>query len=55
VVKEKNQATNSANMELKNANPNGGNVVASNVIKVGFYFLEILKIEFRNRHLMLFF
>jgi hypothetical protein len=29
-----------ANMELENVNPNGGNVVASNLIKVNFFFLK---------------
>jgi hypothetical protein len=42
-------------MELKNANPNGDNVVASNLINVNFFFLKILNIEFKNEHHMLFF
>jgi hypothetical protein len=42
-------------MELKNVNPNGGNVVVSNMINVNFFFFEIVKIELKNKDHMLFF
>jgi hypothetical protein len=43
-------------MELKNVNPNGDNVVVSNLINVNFFFfLTIVKIEFKNEDHMLFF
>jgi hypothetical protein len=42
-------------MELKNINPNGDNVEISNLINVYFFFLKILKIEFKNKDHMLFF
>jgi hypothetical protein len=43
-------------MELKNVNPNGGNVVASNLNNVNFLiFVKIVKIEFQNKHWMFFF
>jgi hypothetical protein len=32
-------------MELKNVNPNGENVVASNLINIKFYFWKIVKIN----------
>jgi hypothetical protein len=33
-------------MELKNVNPN---VVPSNLININFFFLKIVKIEFKNK------
>jgi hypothetical protein len=42
-------------MELKNVNPNDDNVVVSNLIKVNFFILKIVKIEFKNKDHMLFF
>jgi hypothetical protein len=42
-------------MELKNVNPNGDNVVVSNPINVNFFFLKIVKIEFKNEDFILFF
>jgi hypothetical protein len=42
-------------MELENVNPVGEtNVEANNLIKVNI-FLKILKIEFKNKHHMVFF
>jgi hypothetical protein len=41
-------------MELKYVNPNGDNVVVSNIINVNFFFL-IVKIESKNKSHMLFF
>jgi hypothetical protein len=38
-------------MELKNVYPNGDNVVASNPNNANFFFfLETMKIEFKNKH-----
>jgi hypothetical protein len=42
-------------MELENVNPNGNNVVASNLINTNLFFLQIVKIEFKTKHHMLFF
>jgi hypothetical protein len=42
-------------MELKNVNPNADNVVVSNLININFFFLKIMKIEFKNKDHMLFF
>jgi hypothetical protein len=42
-------------MELKNVNPNGDNVVASNLINVKKKNSEIVKIEFKKKYHMLFF
>jgi hypothetical protein len=42
-------------MELKNINLNDNNVVSSNLINTKFYFLKIVKIEFKNKHHVLFF
>jgi hypothetical protein len=42
-------------MELKNVNPNGGIVVASNMINFNFFFLKIVKIELKNEDHILFF
>jgi hypothetical protein len=42
-------------MELKNVNSSDGNVVASNLINVNLFFLEIMKIEFKIEDHMLFF
>jgi hypothetical protein len=36
-------------MELKNVNPNGNNVVPRNLIKVNFFIIKIVKIEFKNK------
>jgi hypothetical protein len=41
-------------MESKNSKPNGGNVVASNLNNVNFFW-EILNIEFKRKYHMLFF
>jgi hypothetical protein len=40
---------------LKNVKSNGENVVSSNLIKVIFLCLKIVKIEFQNKDHMLFF
>jgi hypothetical protein len=40
---------------LNNVNPNGENVVANNINHANFFFLENVKIDFRNKHHMLFF
>jgi hypothetical protein len=42
-------------MELENVNPNGNNVVASNLININFSIFEIVKIEFKNKNHTLFF
>jgi hypothetical protein len=43
-------------MKLKNVNPNGENVVASNLINMDFFFpWKIVKIELKNEDHMLFF
>jgi hypothetical protein len=42
-------------MELKDVNPNGDNIAASNLINVYFLLLKIVKIEFKNEDHMLFF
>jgi hypothetical protein len=42
-------------MELIYVNPNGKNVVTSNVINIDFFFQKIVKIEFKNKDHMLFF
>jgi hypothetical protein len=42
-------------MEFKNVNPNGDNVVVSNLIKINILSLKIVKIEFKNKDHMLFF
>jgi hypothetical protein len=42
-------------MELKNVNPNGNNVVASNVNNINFFFLKNVKIEIKKKHDMLYF
>jgi hypothetical protein len=42
-------------MELKNINPNGDDVVASNLNNMEFFFWKIVKIELKNKHHMLFF
>jgi hypothetical protein len=39
-------------MELKNVNPNGDNVVISNLNNVNYYFV---KIEIKDKYCMLFF
>jgi hypothetical protein len=41
-------------MELKNVNPNGDNVVASNININNFIFLKIVRIGLKNKHYMLF-
>jgi hypothetical protein len=45
--KRKKKIANSANMELKNVNPNSGNVVESNLNNHKFFIL-IVKIKFKN-------
>jgi hypothetical protein len=42
-------------MELKNINPEADNVVPSNLISISFIFLKIVKMEFKNEDLRLFF
>jgi hypothetical protein len=42
-------------MELKKINPNGDNVIISNLINVNFIFWKIVKIEFKNKDHMFFF
>jgi hypothetical protein len=37
-------------MELKNVNPNSGNVVVSNPNNVKFFKIRIVEIEFKNKH-----
>jgi hypothetical protein len=44
VIKGKNQIANNANVELKIVNPNGDNVVASNLNNVNLLLLKIVKI-----------
>jgi hypothetical protein len=42
-------------MESKNVNPNGDNVVASNLININLFIFEIVKIELKNKdHTLLF-
>jgi hypothetical protein len=41
-------------MQLKNVNPNSGNIVVNNPINIKFYFLEIVRIELKNEHHMLY-
>jgi hypothetical protein len=43
VIIGKKLIANNANMELKNVNPNGDNVVASNLNKVNFLIFENCK------------
>jgi hypothetical protein len=40
-------------MELKYVNPNGDNVVASNLNNTDFFFWKIVKIEPKIKHVML--
>jgi hypothetical protein len=42
-------------MELKNVNPNGSNVVVSNLINVNFFGGKIVMTKFKIKHHMLFF
>jgi hypothetical protein len=42
-------------MELKNVNPNGGDVVISNLNNVDSFFWKIVEIELKIKHHMLFF
>jgi hypothetical protein len=40
VIRRKNYIASNANVELKNVNPNGNNVVTSNLIDVNIFTLE---------------
>jgi hypothetical protein len=55
-MKEKLKIAKNANLELKNVNPNGGDVVISYLNRAIFILKgEIVKIEFENKHYMSFF
>ena len=41
-------------MEIKNVNPNGDNIIASNLNITGFIFLKIVRIGLKNKYHMLF-
>jgi hypothetical protein len=55
VLKKRKQRTIGVNnnMEPKNVNPKGDNVVASNLNNANFIFLKIVKIELKIEHYML--
>jgi hypothetical protein len=38
VIRKENYIANNTNMELKNVNPSGDNVVTSNLININFFF-----------------
>jgi hypothetical protein len=53
-MKVKNFIANNANLELKNVNSNGNNVVASNLSNTNYFFVKIVEIKLKNKHYMLF-
>ena len=53
-MKVKNFIANNANLELKNVNSYGNNVVVSNLSNTSFFFVKIVEIKFKNKHYMLF-
>jgi hypothetical protein len=46
---------NNASMQLKNVNPNGDNVVTSNLMNINIILLKIVKIEFKMNSVCYFF
>jgi hypothetical protein len=54
-IRGNNKNTNNDNMDLKNVNSNGDNIVISNLIKIDFFNLKIVKTDFKNEDYILFF